>query len=74
MITLNVHLRQDLGEWVLYAVLVEEYGPGLAPHKSSAVWQAPLTEAEWDGDSLSAVLSALQRWSDLTRADIVEKP
>lgn len=63
MLTLNVHLRQDLGEWVVTAHLQESYGEGLEPLASSCVYHFPLTAAEWDGDALSAVLSALQRLS-----------
>lgn len=66
MLTLNVHLRQDLGEWTLVGVLVEDHGPGVERFESRTVWKAPLTASEWDGDPLSAVLSALRRWSDLT--------
>lgn len=69
MLSLNIHLRQDLGEWGLTAVLVEDYGAGLEPARSTAGWQAPLTAEEWDHDALSAVLSALQRWLDLTIAE-----
>lgn len=66
MLSLNVHVRQDLGEWTLSAVLVEEYGRGLEPAKSTAVWRSPLTPSEWDADPLTAVLSALARWSGVT--------
>jgi len=66
MLSLNIHLRQDLGEWHLVAVLVEDFGKDLEPYKSTAVWQAPLTGPEWDSDALTAVLSALQRWSGVT--------
>lgn len=69
MLTLTLHVRQDLGEWRLSAVLVEEYGRGLEPAKSTAVWQSPLTGAEWDSDPLTAVLSAVARWSGLTMED-----
>jgi hypothetical protein len=66
MISLTVNLRQSLGDWILTAVLTEEYGVGFESCKSRTVWQAPLTEAEWEGDPLSAVLSAVQRWSEVT--------
>jgi len=69
MITLNVHLRQDLGEWVLVAVLEETYGEGMEPVKARAVWQSPLTGFEWDSDPLTAAWSALRRWSDLAIED-----
>lgn len=73
MISLNVHVRQDLGEWRLTAVLVEEYGAGVEPCKSTAVWQSPLTGPEWDADPLTAVLSALARWSGMTMEDQLRK-
>lgn len=66
MIALTIHVRQVLGEWQLSAVLTEDYGPGLEPSKSTAVWQSPLTGQEWDSDALAAVLSALARWSGMT--------
>lgn len=66
MMTLNVHLRQDLGDWTLIAVLVEDHGAGCERYESRTVWTAPLTGPEWDGDALSAVLSALRRWSEVT--------
>jgi len=66
MIALTIHVRQVFGEWHLSAVLTEDYGAGLEPAKSTAVWQAPLTEPEWDSDALAAVLSALARWSGMT--------
>ena len=69
MITLNVHVRQDLGEWVVQAILTEDHGPGFQPERSTAVWRAPLTASEWDADALSAVLSALTRWSEVTMED-----
>jgi hypothetical protein len=66
MISLSLHLRQSLGDWVLTATLTEEYGVGFEKCTSRTVWQAPLTEQEWEGDPLSSVLSAVSRWSDLT--------
>lgn len=66
MLSLTIHVRQDLGEWVLNATLVRDNGRGLEPEVSSTVWTAPLTEPEWDSDDLSAVLSALARWSGMT--------
>ena len=69
MLSLTVVLRQDLGEWVLVATLTEHYGQGLEPCQSRAVWQSPLTGPEWDCDPLTAVLSALQRWSGMTMED-----
>lgn len=66
MLSLTLHVRQDLGEWVLNATLVRDHGRGLEPEVSSAVWTRPLTEQEWDSDDLSAVLSAIARWSGMT--------
>ena len=66
MLSLTLHVRQDLGDWMLYATLVRNDGVGLEPEVSQTEWQAPLTEAEWDADDLSAVLSAVARWSGRT--------
>jgi len=66
MLSLNVHVRQILGSWHLTAVLVRDYGDGLEPVTATAVWDSPLTAAEWDDDDLSAVLGAIARWSGLT--------
>lgn len=73
MLSLTIHVRQDLGEWSLSAVLVEEYGQGLEPCRSTAVWRSPLTGPEWDHDPLSAVLSAVARWSGMTIEDIAQQ-
>jgi hypothetical protein len=62
MVTINVHVRQDLGEWVVTAVLTESHGAGLAPSVSTSEYHMPLTEREWDSDPLSAGLSAVSRW------------
>lgn len=72
MLTLNVHLRQDLGDWTLIAVLVEDHGAGTERYESRTVWTAPLTGTEWDADPLTAVLSALQRWSEGTTAEAAQ--
>lgn len=69
MLSLTVHVRQDLGEWVLNATLVRDLGKGTEPEVSSTVWTGPLTDPEWDGDDLSAVLSALARWSGVTMSE-----
>lgn len=66
MVSLNIHVRQVLGEWHLTAVLVRDLGAGFQPETSTAVWQGPLTGDEWDSDDLSAVLSAVSRWSGMT--------
>lgn len=66
MLSLTIHVRQDLGEWALYATLVRDDGAGMEPEVSQTEWHRPLTEGEWDADDLSAVLSALARWSGMT--------
>jgi len=71
MMTLNVHLRQDLGDWTLIAVLVEDHGAGTERYESRTVWTAPLTGTEWDSDALTSVLSALRRWSEVTSSELV---
>ena len=73
MVSLTVHLRQDLGEWYLRATLVSEHGVGIPSEISGTSWQSPLTGAEWDADDLSAVLSALARWSGMTIEDASRK-
>ena len=66
MVSTTIVLRQSLGEWHLVATLTEHYGEGLEPAQSRTVWLSPLTDREWDSDPLTAVLSALQRWSGMT--------
>lgn len=66
MLSLTIHVRQDLGDWALYATLVRNDGDGMEPEVSQTEWHVPLTEHEWDSDDLSAVLSALARWSGMT--------
>jgi len=70
MLSLTIHVRQEMGEWALQAVLVEEYGEGLEPVKATTVWRGPLTGPEWDADPLSSVLSAVARWSGMTIEDL----
>jgi hypothetical protein len=69
MISTTIHVRQTLGEWQLVATITEHYGEGLEPCQSRTVWVSPLTAREWDSDPLTAVLSALQRWSGMTMED-----
>lgn len=69
MVSLTVVVRQELGEWVVTATLVETYGQGLEPVKATAVSRLPLTGREWDSDPLWSVLSALGRWSGMTMED-----
>lgn len=69
MVTTTIHVRQVLGEWQLVATITEAYGQDLEPAQSRTVWISPLTGLEWDSDPLTAVLSALQRWSGMTMED-----
>ena len=69
MVSMTLVVRQVLGEWHLTATLVETYGEDLEPFSGRAVWRSPLTGPEWDADPLSAVLSAVQRWSGMTMED-----
>lgn len=69
MVQTTIHIRQVLGEWQLVATITEHYGQGLEPAQSRTVWLSPLTGPEWDSDPLTAVLSALQRWSGMTMED-----
>lgn len=69
MISMTLVLRQTLGDWHLVATITEHYGDGLEPDQSRTVWLSPLTGPEWDSDPLTAVLSALQRWSGMTMED-----
>lgn len=63
MLSLNLHVRQDLGQWSCTAVLVQDLGAGLEPEVSTSHYTMPLTGPEWDDDALSSVLSAVARWS-----------
>lgn len=66
MLSLTIHCVQILGEWKINATLCRDLGTGLPPEVSSGESHLPLTGWEWDADDLSAVLSAIQRWSGLT--------
>jgi hypothetical protein len=68
MLSLNLHVRQELGEWAISATLVRDLGRGFQPEVSQGVCRLPLTGPEWDEDDLTAVLSAVQRWSVVTMA------
>jgi hypothetical protein len=70
MLSLNVHVRQVLGEWQVSAILVESFGEGLSPEVSTDSYTMPLTEREWDSDALTATLSALARWSGRAIAEV----
>lgn len=71
MLSLNLHVRQVLGEWQCTAVLVRDVGEGFSPEVSTGSCTLPLTGQEWDLDDLSAVLSAVQRWSGVTSEGLV---
>lgn len=66
MLSLNLHVRQVLGEWHISAVLVRDLGQGFQPEVSQGVSHLALTGPEWDADDLTAVLSAVARWSGMT--------
>lgn len=66
MLSLNIHVRQVLGQWEISAVLVRDLGSGFDPEVSQGVSSLPLTGPEWDCDDLTAVLSAVARWSGMT--------
>jgi hypothetical protein len=68
MLSLNLHVRQVLGEWHITATLVRSLGEGYEPEMSSGSCQLALTGPEWDYDDLTAVLSAVSRWSGVTMA------
>jgi hypothetical protein len=66
MLSLTIHCVQVLGEWQIHATLCRDLGKGFPPEVSSGDSHLPLTGLEWDADDLTAVLSAIQRWSGLT--------
>jgi hypothetical protein len=66
MLSLTIHCVQILGEWKINATLCRDLGSGLPPEVSSGESHLPLTDWEWDSDDLTAVLSAISRWSGMT--------
>lgn len=66
MLSLTLHIVQVLGEWQVRATLARSLGAGEEPEVSWGSSSLPLTGLEWDSDDLTAVLSAVQRWSGLT--------
>jgi hypothetical protein len=66
MLSLNLHVRQVLGEWQITAVLVRDLGSGFQPEVSQGSSSLALTGPEWEADDLTAVLSAVARWSGMT--------
>jgi hypothetical protein len=69
MLSLNVHVRQGVGYWTVTATLVRDLGQGFKPEVSTASYDMPMTGQEYDWDDLTAVLSAVSRWSGLTMDD-----
>jgi hypothetical protein len=66
MLSLTIHCVQILGEWKINATLCRDLGRGLPSEVSTGESHLPLTGLEWDSDDLTAVLSAIQRWSGVT--------
>jgi len=66
MLSLTLHVVQVLGEWQVRATVSRSVGEGSPPEVSTGSSSLPLTGLEWDSDDLTAVLSAVQRWSGLT--------
>ena len=66
MLSLTIHCVQLLGEWRINATLCRDLGRGIPPEVSSGESHLPLTGLEWDSDDLTAVLSAISRWSGMT--------
>jgi hypothetical protein len=66
MLDLTVHVRQELGEWVISAVLSESHGTGLEPDVSTTSARLFVSGWEWSQDPLTAVRSALLRWLGVT--------
>jgi hypothetical protein len=73
MLSLTIHCVQILGEWKINATLCRDLGRGLQPEVTSGESHLPLTSLEWDSDDLTAVLSAISRWSGLT-IEVEPKP
>lgn len=73
MVSLTLTCRQTLGEWVIVGVVTETYHSDEPPAQSRTVCTLPLTEFEWNSDPLSAVLSAVLRWSGMTMEDHAAK-
>jgi hypothetical protein len=66
MLSLTLHVVQVLGVWEVRATVTRSLGSGFEPEVLSGSSSLPLTGLEWDADDLSAVLSAVARWSGLT--------
>jgi hypothetical protein len=66
MLSLTLHIVQVLGEWQVRATLCRDLGAGTEPELSWGSSSLPLTGLEWDSDDLTAVLSAVSRWSGMT--------
>lgn len=69
MLSLTLHIVQSMGEWHFRATLVRDLGSGFTPEVTQAALVLPMLDREYDEDDLSAVLSALARWSGMTSED-----
>ena len=66
MLSLTVHCVQNLSEWHIRATLVRDLGTGFTPEVTGASMVLPMMPREYEDDDLSAVLSAIARWSGMT--------
>lgn len=66
MLSLTLHVVQSLGYWHVRATLVRDLGAGFTPEITGASVELPMTTLEYDADDLTAVLSAIARWSGMT--------
>ena len=69
MLSLTLHCVQVMGEWQIRATLVRDLGKGFQPEVAWGSSSLALTGEEWDTDDLTAVLSAVRRWSEVTMAN-----
>lgn len=69
MLSLTLHIVQSMGTWHVRATLVRDLGTGFTPEVAGATLVLPMLDREYDEDDLSAVLSALARWSGMTSED-----
>jgi len=66
MLSMTMHVVQVLGAWEFRVTVTRSLGAGFEPEVLTGSSSLPLTGLEWDADDLSAVLSAVARWSGLT--------
>jgi hypothetical protein len=74
MLSLTLHCVQILGEWQIKATLCRSLGQDYPPEVSTGSSHLPLTSMEWETDDLTAVLSAIARWSGMTMDGSLNKP